>query len=180
MLERLRKDGIQANVDKCKFYIQETTFLGLIISTKSIRMDPQKVNTIFDWAQPISLRHVRSFLGFRNFYQCFIQDFSKLAKPLTGLTKKDTPFDWSSACQSAFESLKKIVIKAPIFAHYKQGVISIVETDLSDYVSSGDLFQLGDDGLLYFIAFLSKNLNPAECNYEIYDKELLAIIRYFE
>ena len=73
-----------------------------------------------------------------------------------------------------------MVTKAPIFAHYKQGVKTIVEMNLSNYVSSGVLSQLGDDGLLYLIAFFSKNLNPTECNYEIYDKELLAIIRCFE
>ena len=73
-----------------------------------------------------------------------------------------------------------MVTKAPILAHYKQGVKTIVETDSSDYVSSGVLSQLGDDGLLHPVAFFSKNLNPAECNYEIYDKELLAIIRCFE
>ena len=73
-----------------------------------------------------------------------------------------------------------MVTKAPILAHYKQGVKTIVETDSSDYVSSGVLSQLGDDELLHPVAFFSKNLNPAECNYEIYDKELLAIIRCFE
>ncbi len=73
-----------------------------------------------------------------------------------------------------------MVTKALILAHYKQGVKAIVETDLSDYVSSGVLSQLGDDGLLYPIAFFSKNLNPVKCNYEIYNKELLAIIRCFK
>ena len=143
-------------------------------------MDPQKVNTILDWAQPTSLRHLRSFFGFCNFYRRFIQEFLKLAKPLTSLTKKDTLFDQSPACQSAFDSLKKISTKAPILAHYKQGVKTIVETNSSDYVSSGVLSQLGDNVLLQPVAFFSKNLNPAECNYEIYDKELLTIIRCFK
>ena len=73
-----------------------------------------------------------------------------------------------------------MVTKALILAHYKQGVKTIVETDSSDYVSSRVLSQLGDNGLLHPVVFFSKNLNPAECNYEIYDKELLAIIRSFE
>ena len=73
-----------------------------------------------------------------------------------------------------------MVTEAPILAHYKQDVKTIVETDSSDYVSSGVLSQLGDDELLHPIAFFSKNLNPAKCNYKIYDKELLAIIRCFE
>ena len=73
-----------------------------------------------------------------------------------------------------------MVTEAPILAYYKQGLKTIVETDSSDYVSSGVFSQLGEDGLLHPVAFFSKNLNPAECNYEIYDKELLAIIRCFE
>ena len=73
-----------------------------------------------------------------------------------------------------------MVTEAPILAHYKQGLRTIVETDSSDYVSSGVFSQLDKDGLLHSVAFFSKNLNPAECNYEIYDKELLVIIRCFE
>ena len=73
-----------------------------------------------------------------------------------------------------------MVTEAPILAHYKQGLRTIVETDSSDYVSSGVFFQLGKDGLLHPVAFFSKNPNPAECNYKIYDKELLAIIWCFK
>ena len=73
-----------------------------------------------------------------------------------------------------------MITEAPILAHYKQGLKTIMETDSSDYVSSGVLSQLGEDRLLHPVAFFSKNLNLAECNYEIYDKELLAIIQYFE
>ena len=98
VLQRLREAGLQADIDKCEFHVQETRFLGLIVSTEGIRMDPQKIQTILDWAQPTSLHHVRSFLGFCNFYRRFIRDFSKLAKPFTGLTKKDALFDWTSAC----------------------------------------------------------------------------------
>ena len=76
--------------------------------------------------------------------------------------------------------MKKIVTKALILAHYKQGFKTFVETDSSDYVSSEVFSQLGNDGLLHPVVFFSKNLNPAECNYEIYDKELLATIRCFE
>ncbi len=84
------------------------------------------------------------------------------------------------ACQSAFDSLKKMVTEVPILAHYKQGLKTIVETDSSDYVNSGVLSQLGEDGLLHPIVFFSKNLNPTKCNYKIYDKELLGIIQCFE
>ena len=143
-------------------------------------MNPQKVSTILDLAQPKFLCYIRLFLGFYKFYWYFIRDFSKLAKIFTGFTKKNTPFNKTLACQSAFDNLKKMVIKVPILAQYKQGLRTIVETNSSDYVSSGVLFQLDEDGLLYPVGFFSKNLNLVEYNYEIYDKKLLAIIRYFE
>ena len=73
-----------------------------------------------------------------------------------------------------------MVTETLILAHYKQGLRKIVETDFSDYISSKVLSPLGKDGLLHPVTFFSKNLNPAECNYKIYDKELLAIIRCFE
>ena len=73
-----------------------------------------------------------------------------------------------------------MVTEVSILAHHKQGLKKIVEPDFSDYVSNGVFSQLGEDGLLHLVAFFSKNLNPTECNYEIYDKELLAIIRYFK
>ena len=78
--------------------------------------------------------------------------------------------------QSSFDSLKKMVTEAPILTHYKQGLKIIMKTDFSDYVNGRVFFQLEKNELLYPVVFFSKNQNPAECNYEIYDKELLAII----
>ena len=98
VLEQLREAIIQVDMDKWLLYIQKTKFLGFIISTKDIEIDLHKVSTILNWAQPTSLHHFRSFLGFWTFYQRFIWDFFKLAKLLTSLTKKDTPFDWLSTC----------------------------------------------------------------------------------
>ncbi len=168
------------NIDKYKVHIQETKFLCLIVFIESIQMNPQEVSIILDWVQLISLYYVRSFLGFYNFYWRFIRDFSKLAKPLTSLTKKDNPFNWTLVYQSAFDNLKKMVTKTPILAHYKWDPKTIMETDFSDYVSSGVFSQLSKDRLLYPVIFFFKNLNSVECNYDIYDKELLAIIQCFE
>ena len=96
MLEWLCQAEIQADIGKCEFHIQKTKFFCLIISIKGIEIDSHIIGTILDWAQLTSLYYVRSFLGFCNFYRHLIWDFSKLAKSLTSLTKKDTSFDWSS------------------------------------------------------------------------------------
>jgi len=145
-----------------------------------IKMDPAKIQTIVEWEPPKTLKQVQAFLGFCNFYRRFIRNFSKIAKPLVRLTRKDVPFDFDEACKAAFALLKKTVTEGPVLAHFDRTKKSYLETDSSDYVNSGVLSQYGEDGLLHPVAFFSKNLNPAECNYEIYDKELLAIVKCFE
>ena len=95
-------------------------------------------------------------------------------------TVKNIPFKWSSACKSSFQALKDAFTSAPILRHFDPEKQCIVETDASDYVSAGILSQYDDDNVLHPVAFFSKKHSPAECNYEIYDKELMAIIRSFE
>lgn len=180
VLQPLQKVELQANINKCNFYIQKTKFFSLIISIKDIWIDFQKVDTILKWACLISLRHVRSFLGFYCFYWHFIWDFPKRAKLFISLIKKHVSFDSSLIYKLIFKNLKKIVIKGLILAHYKQGLKIMMKTNLSNYVNSKVLFQLDENRLLYFIIFFPKNLNLVECNYKIYNKKLLAIIWCFE
>ena len=123
---------------------------------------------------------VRSFLGFANFYRRFIHGFFSTVKHLTELTKKDLRFHWDNDQQLAFEELKQRFSSAPILAHFDFVRDVIIETDASDYVSAGVLSQYGKEGILHPVAFFSTKHSPAECNYEIYDKELMAIIRAFE
>ncbi|KKF92157.1 Retrotransposable element Tf2 155 kDa protein type 1 [Ceratocystis platani] len=180
VLKRLRAAGLYAQARKCEFYCTETKFLGMIIGRDGIRMDPAKVATVRNWPTPKSLTDTQAFLGFGNFYRRFIRDFSSLVAPLTRLTKKDVPFLWDSACESAFQTLKDHFSSAAILAHFDWDKDVILETDASDYVSAGVMSQRDDDGTLRPVAFFSKKHSAAECNYEIYDKELLAIIRCFE
>ena len=180
VLNSLRKAGLQVDIKKCEFDVRETVFLGVIVSGDGLRMDSKKVETIVNWAKPTNLTETQAFIDFANFYRRFIRDFSKLSKPLIQLTKKDQPFVWSEACQLAFESLKQHVISAPVLRHFHPDKQAILETDASDWVTGGVLSQYDDEGVLHPVAFYSKNMIPAECNYNIYDKELLAIIRCFE
>src|SRR5690554_3792757 len=99
---------------------------------------------------------------------------------MTALTRKDTPFVWSPECQNAFDSLKEAFTSTPILRHFDYERDIVVETDASDFVCAGILSQYDDDGILHPVAYYSKKHSPAECNYEIYDKELMAIIRAFE
>ena len=156
VLTKLREAGIQADVDKCKLHVTETKYLGLIISTEGIKMDPSKVDAIKSWDTPTCVREVRSFIGFYNFYRWFIRDFSKVAGPLNTLTKKEVKFTWTEECKLAFEELKKRVCEAPILIYFDFSKECHVETDSSDYVSAGVLSQEDDNGILHPVAFFSK------------------------
>lgn len=180
VLEVLEKAGLQLDVKKCEFETTEVTYLGMIISTTGVRMDPSKVDTIVDWEAPGHVKELQAFLGFSNFYRRFIKGFSRTVRPLIALTRKSAKFDWSKSCQEAFDTLKSCFVSAPILRHFDPGKEVVVECDASDYVSSGILSQYDTEGVLHPVAFMSKKYDPAECNYEIYDKELLAIVRCFE
>jgi hypothetical protein len=130
---------------------------------------------IREWQSPKCVKDVQAFLGFTNFYRRFIQGFSALAAPLSALTRYDTPFVWREETEAAFQAPKKAFTTAPILHHFDPEKAIIVETDASDYVSAEILSQYDNEGRLHPVAFFSKKHTTAECNYEIYDKELLAI-----
>jgi Retroviral aspartyl protease./Reverse transcriptase (RNA-dependent DNA polymerase). len=180
VLQRLREHGLQADIAKCEFHVQEVKYLGLIVSTDGIQMDPAKVSAVKEWPTPHNVKDIQSFLGFANFYRRFIREFAKKASALTRLTRKDIPFDWDENCQTAFEELKIAFTSAPILRHFDPDQPSTIECDASDYVTAGCLSQPDADGILHPVAFFSRKMSPAECNYDIYDKELMAVVQSFE
>jgi hypothetical protein len=166
--------------EKCLFEVDRVEYLGFIISPEGIAMDQGKLTAVSEWPTPRKLRDVQSFLGFANFYRRFIQGYSKVVAPLTRLTAKDVPFIWGPDQEKAFTDLKHSFTTAPVLAHYDFSRPSIVETDASDYVCAAVLSQSDDEGILHPVAFFSKKMTPAQCNYPIYDKELLAVILALE
>ena len=180
VFQKLRDAGLQVDIHKCEFHVQKTKFLGLIVTTEGLEMDPAKIEAVKTWKPPTHLKGVQAFVGFCNFYRRFIKDFSKIVKPLTQLSHRQAPFEWSSTCNAAFELLKQAMQEAPVLRHYNPDKEAILEADASDYVTGGILSQYDDEGILHPVAYYSKKMLPAECNYHIYDKELLAIIRCLE
>lgn len=176
VLERLRTAGLQASIKKCEFHVTRTKYLGFILTTDGVEVDPEKTAVISNWGIPTTVRGVQSFLGFCNFYRRFIKDYSRIAKPLNRLTRKDVPFIWTEECQHAFENLKERLTDAPILRHYHPGLETKLETDASDGVVAGVLSQKYGD-LWHPVAYYSKSMSDPERNYEIHDKEMLAIIR---
>jgi hypothetical protein len=143
-------------------------------------MDLSKVATIQEWPEPQNVKDIQSFLRFANSYRRFIRGYSNIVDPMPYLTRKNYHFVWSDECSKSFETLKKAFTTAPILRHFDYDKEIIVETDASDYISASVLSQYNDEGILHPVAFFSKKHTPVECNYEIYDKELMGIVRAFE
>ncbi len=180
VLHRLREADLQMNINKCEFHVQKIFFLGLLLFIKGLKMNLRKVQAVVEWSTSTNLTQVQFFVDFCNFYRRFIKNFSKIVRSLVRLTQKEVIFEWDQACQTIFDHMKKRMTEASILRHFDQNRETILETDSFDYVNDDILSQYDDEETLHPMIYYSKNLSPAECNYEIYDKKLLAIIRAFE
>lgn len=177
ILTRFDKSGLYLDLDKCEFLCREVKYLGFIIKAgESITVDPSKVQAITEWQPPTSVKGVRSFLGFANFYRCFIENFSEITAPLTNLTKKGTAWRWDSEENEAFEKLKKIFATKPVLSQWDPDRDTVLEADCSGYALGGCLSQFDSNGTLRPVAYYSRRLTSAEFNYPIHDKEMLAIV----
>jgi DNA-binding MltR family transcriptional regulator len=150
-------------------------YLGVIVGEGRVRMDPIKVQGITDWPTSTNLKELHSFLGFGNYYKDFIADYSHLTRPLHELTKKDTQWHWDDPQCIAFETLKDKFTSYPVLRNPDPSKCYILNTNMSQYAVGATISQNFSDGQ-HPIAYFSKLLLPAEHNYNIYDRELLAII----
>ncbi|SJL16290.1 uncharacterized protein ARMOST_19810 [Armillaria ostoyae] len=174
VLELLRKNKLFLKAEKCEFKVLETEYLGVIISKGSIHMDPVKVMGIIEWPIPTKKKELQSFLGFTNFYRCFIKDYSAIVRPMTCLTGKET-WTWGTAQQTAFQKLKNQLARDVVLAMPTEKGRFCVEADSSEGTIGAVLSQEQDEKWRP-VAFLSKVLTVTEHNYEICDKELLVIM----
>jgi len=180
ILNHLQEADLQVDIWKCEFNVEETVFLEVIVSEQDLRMNSIKVKVIVNWTTLINLKEVQSFVKFVNFYRRFIKNFSKLVKSFTQLTRKNTSFVWNKVCVQAFDDLKKQISLISVLRHFDSKRQTILKINVSDYVKDEILFQYDDESVLHFVAFYSKSMILAECNYHIYDKKLLVIIQCFE
>jgi len=180
VLSRLREAELQMNIQKCKFDVEETVFLEVIVSELNLRMNLSKVTVIVSWITLINLKEIQSFVRFVNFYCCFIKNFLKLVKSFIQLTKKNTSFVWNEICVQVFDNLKKQVSLISVLCHFNLKWQAILKIDALNYVKDEILSQYNDERVLHSMIFYSKSMIFAEINYHIYDKKLLVIIRCFK
>jgi len=181
VLERLAEHQLYLRPEKCEFERTRIEYLGLIISENRVEMDPVKVAGVTDWPEPSNKREVQSFLGFANFYRRFIKDFSHHARPLFNLTRNDQKWQWEASEASAFRKIKELVTSAPVLTTPADNQPFRIEADSSDFATGAVLSQLSaEDDKWHPVTYFSKSLSETERNYEIHDKEMLAIIRALE
>ncbi|KAL0146466.1 hypothetical protein M9458_058229 [Cirrhinus mrigala] len=177
VLQRLLQNRLFIKLEKSEFHVPRVSFLGFIVSKGSLQMDPSKVRAVLDWPQPNSVKQVQRFLGFANFYRRFIRDFSSVAEPIIALTKKELrPFKWSKEAEGAFNRLKKLFTSAPILTLPDPETPFVVEVDASDSGVGAVLSQRSSvDNKLHPCAYFSHKLTPTQRNYDIGNRELLAV-----
>ncbi len=176
-LQRLRQYQLFLKAEKCSFHHPSVQFLGYHIDSSGIRMDEGKVEAIKIWPVPSTIKELQRFLGFSNFYRRFFLKYSTLTSPLTNLLRnKPKSLSWTSAANDAFERLKEAFTQAPILVHPDPTRPFIVEVEASTTGVGAILSQQqGNPARLHPCAFFSRKLSPAERNYDIGNRELLAI-----
>jgi len=181
ILEAIRQSGMKVKPSKCEFHQNETEYLGFIIGQEGVKTDPVKIQAIWDWTTPTTIKEIQCFIGFCNFYRRFIEGFSRTTKPLYAKTKKEClgNWEWGDKEPQAFDELRTKLTTAPLLGYFDPLAPTKIDTDASKSVSSGILSRQCQDGKWRQVAYRSKKMSDAECNYDIHDKELLAIVEAF-
>ena len=171
VLGRLREQQLYAKFSKCQFWLKEVEFLGHVLSGAGVAVNPNKISDVLNWRTPSNVSEIRSFLGLAGYYRRFIENFSKIAKPMTDLLKKNHKYTWTDECEESFNELKTRLTTAPIL---------VLPDDAKDFTVYCDACRNGLGVVLMqegkVIAYMSKQLKTHELNYHTHDLELAAVI----
>lgn len=174
VFETCRQACLKLNPDKCQFFRTEVAFLGHICTDKGLKADPKKIAVMQRYPRPNDKESVRRFVAFANYYRRFVDNFAKITKPLTNLTKKRVEFLWNDECENAFQTLKQKLINSPILKYPDFSKPFKIIVDASDFACGGILTQNHDE-IDMPIVYISKSFNKAERNKPPIEKELLAV-----
>ncbi|KAL0539906.1 hypothetical protein IC582_024127 [Cucumis melo] len=171
VLQTLRDNKLYAKFSKCEFWLKQVSFLGHVVSKAGVSVDPAKIEAVTGWTRPSTVSEVRSFLGLAGYYRRFVENFSRIATPLTQLTRKGAPFVWSKACEDSFQNLKQKLVTAPVLTVPDGSGSFVIYSDAS---KKGLGFVLMQQGKV--VAYASRQLKSHEQNYPTHDLELAAVV----
>ena len=172
---RLRKHGLKLKLKKCHFALKEIQFLGHTVSPKGIAVDPTKTDRVQKFPQPTTVTELKAFLGLASYYRRFVPNFAQVSAPLNALLRKNAPFQWTSTCDIAFCTLKRLLTQPPILVFPDFTQPFLLQTDASGKAIAGILAQK-HNGIEHPIAYASRTLTPAETRYPVIEQECLACV----
>ena len=176
VIQRISDAGLKFKPAKCHFIREEVEYLGHLITPHGLKTNARLVSAVAKFPQPRNLTELRRFLGMCSYYRRFVPAFSKIASPLQMLTRKDTPFQWTTDCEQSFQSLKTKLISAPVLSYPSLHKPFVLETDASIEGLGAILSQPQDDGFLHPVAYASRSFTAAERNYSVTELETLAVV----
>jgi len=179
-LRRLEENDLYIKPEKYMWKVRKIGFLKVVIGPNRIEMEKEKVEEVLSWPEPKNLKNVRKFLGLANYYRKFIKDFTQVARPMNTLTRKDVKWKWGTEQQQAFDELKWVFTTKPVLAAPDLDKEFRVKADASNYATGGVLSMKCSDEMWRPVAFISKSLSDTKRNYEIHNKEMLAVVRCLE
>ena len=185
IFDKLKKFNLYLKPEKCSFEQTKIDFLGVIVRDGQIQMDPSKIKTVENWPTPKNPTEVRAFLGFTGYYRYFIKDYSSIARPLLNLTKKAVEWHWGEPQEQAFQKLKRIMCQKPVLSQPNFNKKFYLQTDALAYgVGAVRSQEVGKTTTtkkikptLHPVAYYLATFTPTERNYNIYEQELLAVMK---
>ena len=173
----MKELDLYLKLKKCSFNVTKVEYLRMIVKPGSLAIDPVKVAGITEWPTPTTVKEVHSFLGFAYFYPHFVPHYSDTVHPLLDLTKKAHPWSWDQSCNDAFQTLKTTFTSQPVLQLPDLSSPFTISTDASKHTSGGVLLQKDINSDWHPCAYLSQTFGLTEHNYDIYDQELLVVMR---
>jgi len=176
-LKKLLEHDLFVKPDKCAFFVKEVEFLGFVICNRQLKMNDVKVDGIAKWPPPKNVLQLWSFLEFCNFYHRFIDHYSDKCQPLNLLLQKARGWIWTVDQHTAFENLKAAYVSKPVLLMPDRTKPYEIECDASLFATGAILLQQDTNRDWHPVAYHSKSMSPTERNYQVYNRELMAVIR---
>ena len=180
IFERVRNSKMLLKAQKCELFKEKLKFLGVILDINGISTCPEKVDAMVKMSPPGNVKGVRSFLGMSGFYRRFVKDYSKIAEPLSRLTKKNVPFKWTTEEHGAWEAIRAALVKSPVLSHPDLSKRFTLIVDASSYAIGSILTQADDNGHLHPVSYGSSVLSEAQRNWSTVQRELYSLMYFCE